>query len=72
MWQWEISMRFNEETINYRQGSFSVFHDVCFRWFAEINGERLLLGFDFARGFDPVREREAVIRLGRDYIDCVL
>ena len=59
-------MRFREETVNHHGTSFSVFHDIYGWWFADVNG------YDFATRFDPAREREATIRLGRDYVDRVL
>jgi hypothetical protein len=65
-------MRFKEETINHPVTSFRVFHDICGWWYAEVKGQRLPLGFDFAWGFDPVKERQAAICVGRDYIDHVL
>jgi len=65
-------VRFREETVNHHGTSFSVFHDIYGWWFADVNGHRLRWGYDFSTGFDPAREREATIRLGRDYVDRVL
>ena len=65
-------MRFKEETIVHRGITFTVFHDACVRWHVDVRGHVLRWNFDFATGFDPVKERGAAIELGQDFIERVL
>jgi hypothetical protein len=65
-------MRFNEEAIRHRSKRFLIFQDPTCRWWAEVEGREITVGFDFARMNDSAKERIALLEAAGDYIDRLL